>query len=282
MKRYLALLPVLGLLLAASGCGAADAVALDPVATAATKTVNTGSSRVAYDVTIIAAGESIRLNGSGAFDYDDPKGFLTFATDIPELGRVELELRMVGTHMYMRLPAALDEGMPEGKQWLSVDLRESMEASGLGGLDFTSQQDPAQALNYLRAAASDMREEGTLDVRGVPTTRYVGRLDLEKALDVGLDQLDLSDADRERTRRSMAQLLDQIGSATMPFEVFIDEGQLLRRMTMTMMFRVEDATVSMTMSMDFYDFGVPVHVTPPPAADVFDATGFVESPPVSG
>jgi hypothetical protein len=276
VKRYAALLSLLALL--ATGCGAVatDSVEsdLDPVAKAASQTTAAGSSRVEFTMDMRVAGEAIDIKGSGAFAYDaGPRGYLTFEMAVPELGDLRMDLRMLGTKMYMRMPKQVrDEAFPGGKEWIGVDLSKSLEEVGLGSFDFTQQQDPAQMLRYLRAASADVAEAGYDEVRGVPTTKYSGRLDLRKALDAGFDQLGLSDAERKKARTEVESLLDKASSATFPFEVFIDDEGLLRRLTMTMSMEVEGERLEMTMQMDYFDFGVDVDVKAPPAAAVQDVT----------
>jgi len=76
----------------------------------------------------------------------------------------------------------------------------------------------------------------------------------------------------------MKAMLDQLGSASVPFEVFIDESGLLRRLTMTMSMTVENESLEMSMQMDYFDFGVEVEVEPPPAAAVYDVTDLATLP----
>lgn len=273
MKRSAALLPLLAVLLVGSGCGARDALDLDPVAEAASRTAGTGSSRVEFELDMRVAGQSIAATGEGAFDYRNPRGFLTYEMTLPEVGDVRMEMRMVGSQLYVHLPAELGAtGLPQGKEWFGFDLAKSLEQVGLGSFDFTRQQDPAQMLRYLQAASADVSEAGYDVVRGVQTTRYVGRMDLHRALDAGLDELGLSDADREQARKGLQQMLDQLGSAEVPFEVFIDAKGLLRRMTMDMSMTIEGEQLRMEMQMDYYDFGVAVDVQAPPAGSVLDIT----------
>ena len=149
----------------------------------------------------------------------------------------------------------------------------SLQRAGLGSLGFTQQQDPAQTLQYLRAASSGVKESGSATVRGVETTRYVGRLDFRKALDAGLDRLELPAAERQRARQGMQRMLGQLGAKGMPFEVFVDDDGLLRRLTMDMSMQVMGQPMSTKVSMDYFDFGVDVDVQAPPAGDVTDATG---------
>lgn len=272
MRRVLIAVQLVALAVGLTACGG-DALSLDPVASAATKTAASGSSRVAFTIAVKVAGESIDMTGSGAFDYRDPRGSVTYRMQIPELGDISMDMRMLGTKMYMRMPEELaGKGLPDGKEWLGLDLRKSLGQAGLGSLDFAQQQDPAQMLRFLRAASAGVKEAGTATVRGVETTRYVGRMDFRKALDVGLDGLGISAAEREKARRGMKLMLDQIGSENIPFEVFVDADGLLRRMTMDITTEVEAQRLAMAMQMDYFDFGVDVDVQAPPAQSVFDIT----------
>jgi hypothetical protein len=274
MTRVLLALQLVALAVGLTACGG-DALAIDPVANAAAKTVESGSSRVEFTISMDAAGESVDMTGSGAFDYQSARGEATYRMQLPMFGEVGMDMRMVGTKVFVRLPEALSGGLTGGKEWVGVDVGKSLEQAGLGGLDFTQQQDPAQMLQYLRAASSGVTEAGSATVRGVETTRYIGRLDFRKALDAGIEKLELTPAERQRARQGMKQMLDQLGGDGVPFEVFVDEDGLLRRMTMDMSMAIEGERVSMDMRMDYFDFGVDVNVQAPPASDVYDATGLL-------
>ena len=264
------------LALGLTACGG-DVLSLDPAASAATKTVEAGSSRVEFAIAMKVAGQSVDMTGSGAFDYRTPRGELSYRMQMPVVGAVSMDMRMIGTKLYLRMPREIaGAALPSGKPWFSIDLAKSLEQAGLGSLDFTRQQDPAQSLQMLRAASTDVKEVGQANVRGVATTRYAGKLDFRKALDAGLDRLELSEAERAKARDGMQAMLEQLGSASVPFEVFVDEDGLLRRMTMYMSMTIEDERMSMRMSMDYFDFGVKVDVQAPPAADVTDVSSLLQ------
>jgi hypothetical protein len=270
VRRLLFAVQLAALTVGLAACSG-DTLSLDPVASAATKTAESGSSRVEFSIAMKVLGESIDMTGSGAFDYSDPRGSLTYRMQIPGLGDISVDMRTVGTKMYIRMPEALaGEGLTNGKEWLGFDLGKSLEQAGLGSLDFAQQQDPAQTLQFLRAASADVKEAGAAKVRGVETTRYVGRMDFRKALDAGLDELGMSAAEQEKARKGMNWMLDQLGSKSVPFEVFVDADGLLRRMKMTMEF--EDERLAMAMQTDYFDFGVDVDVQAPPAESVLDVT----------
>jgi hypothetical protein len=272
MTRVLLALQLVALAVGLTACGG-DALALDPVASAATKTVESGSSRVEFTVAMKIGTESVDMTGSGAFDYSRSRGEATYRMQLPMFGEVGRNMRMVGTKVFVRLPEALSGGLTGGKEWVGVDVGKSLEQAGLGGLGFTQQQDPAQTLQYLRTASTLVREAGTATVRGAETTRYTGRLDFRKALDAGIDELELPAVERQHARQGMQWMLDQLGTKGVPFEVFVDEDGLLRRMTMDMNMTIEGEPMTMAMRMDYFDFGVDVNVQAPPASDVFDATG---------
>ena len=77
MRRVLVALQVVALAVGLTACGG-DALALDPVASAATKTVESGSSRVEFAIAMKAAGQSMDMTGSGLFDYREPRGAVTY------------------------------------------------------------------------------------------------------------------------------------------------------------------------------------------------------------
>lgn len=272
MRRVLLAVQLAALAVGLAGCGG-DTLSIDPVAEAATKTANSGSSRVEFAMAMKFARQSIEVNGSGVSDYRRSRGSLTYQMELPGLGEVRFDMRVVGSRMFIRLPDGLGAGLTNGKDWLGVDVGKPLEHAGLGNFDFTRQQDPAQALRYLRAASTDVREAGSADVKGVETTRYLGRLDFRKALEVGLDELGMSAADREKAREGMETLLDELGSDGVPFEVFVDGDGLVRRIKMDMARTVAGERATVAMRADYFDFGVDVDVEAPPARSVLDVSG---------
>ena len=278
VRRALALLPLALLLVTAPGCGSQDALDLDPVANAASKTSEAGSSRVAFKTTMVGDGETISFGGEGIFSYDEVHGSMTM--DMSSLsgedgGRVEI--RMLGTMVYMRIPESLSAGLPQGKQWMAMDLGKSLDAAMLGGLDPSQlmQQDPTQTLKLLRASSSDIEEAGKADVRGTETTRYTAMLDLKKSFEASADELGLTEQQRQEARTVAEELKKQAGVEAVPIEVFVDDDGLLRRMVMKISFVTEGEKVSMEQLSDYYDFGVEVDVEAPPASQVFDLSGAV-------
>ena len=123
VRRVLLSLQLVALVVGLTACGG-DTLALDPAASAATKTVEAGSSRVEFEIAMKVAGESMDMTGSGAFDYRDPRGEITYRMDVPVLGEVSMDLRMIGTKLYVRLPQEIAGSRcragSRGRPWISA------------------------------------------------------------------------------------------------------------------------------------------------------------------
>ena len=281
MKRLFALLPLLAAALVLSGCGSKDALTLDPVAEAASKTTNAGSSRVSFESTMWLLGKEVSFNAAGLYDYARSRGSLTMDMSalMPGMsGLGAFELRQLGSTLYMRMPALAGAYVPQGKQWLSLDLDAAVDKAGLGGLNPANlQQDPSQFLTLLRASSVDVQEAGDATVRGADVTRYTAKLDLRKSVDASLDQLELSDEQEAALRRAAEQLADQVGTKTIPVEVFVDAAGRLRRLNMDLSTTVQGQRFALEQTVDYYDFGVEVDVDAPPASQVHDLTKQLQS-----
>ena len=276
VKRLLAFLPlglVAAFLLVLTGCGSKDTLTLDAVASAASKTTEAGSSRVESETTMQLFGQDVSITAEGLFDYENSNGSLTVdvGSVLPLAGVGQFELRVVDGTLYLRMPAAMGQGLSGDKEWVSLEPGKALRGAGLGGLDPSLQQDPAQLLRLLRAS-TDVVEAGTATVRGVGTTRYTAKLDLRDSLEAATKELELTAEQRAQLRRAAEQLLEQIEAETLPIEVYVDDDGLLRRLTLDLTTSVAGQSLSLKQTTDFYDFGVDVDVDAPPASQVLDLT----------
>ena len=122
----------------------------------------------------------------------------------------------------------------------------------------------------LFAGVFDVTASGEQEIEGVPTTHYVGTIDLKKVLE-GFSDVVGKDADAA-TKEQLKAAVEQFESLgideKIPFEIWIDAEGLPRRQRITMDFGklvpgAEDANMEMTI--DFSDFGKPVrHHDPGP------------------
>ena len=120
--------------------------------------------------------------------------------------------------------------------------------------------------------SNDVQSVGTGTVRGVETTHYHASLNLAKAADRADIPPELRDAVQKLIAGSGG------GSGTIPADVWIDGEGRVRRTTLTLDVAslgglgggsgAAGALPTVTVSVDLYDFGVPVKVETPPAGDV--------------
>ena len=102
-------------------------------------------------------------------------------------------------------------------------------------------------------AADSITEQGSEDVRGVTTTRYHAVIDLAK-----------SAARLGGEARQRVEGLSQLGLTKLPTDVWIDDQGRVRREFFTMHVAQSGQEVTIAMTMELFDFGVPVDVQAPP------------------
>jgi hypothetical protein len=278
MRRAIIFLS-LALMLAATACGGGGATSANT--TAADTTSSDAQAAVASAGAKTQSEESAKVSFTAAFTGGDLKGTMTgegaFAKrrgrvtlDMGGLsggglfGNGDAELIFDGLVYYMKLPPGAAAQIPGGKQWFKLDLAKLGKQTGLslGQLSQLNQSDPSQALDFIRGAANDFQEVGTEDVRGTQTTHYKGNVDLTKVA---------ADAPAG-VKEIYQQLLAQSTDKTLPMEVWIDGGGLVRKIRFT---QKQPGGSTMTVDEELYDFGTQVDTTPPPANEVLDLSALL-------
>jgi hypothetical protein len=127
-------------------------------------------------------------------------------------------------------------------------------------------------LDQIRSVSGDVEKVGSEKVRGVETTHYKAEVDLRKYPDR------LPEAQREQARVAVEKLVDMTGTSTYPMELWIDDDDLVRRVNVSYDLNTpgQDGKSSFSMTMEFFDFGTPVDVSPPPKKDVQDLAELAE------
>ena len=266
-----------------SACGSdggesATPTPLAAVVQAADKTSAVGSPRASFEIMMTGlTPEALTMTGEGVFDSSRRQGRMTMdmsefaAGSGQDLG--EAEFVYDDFVMYMKFPV-LQQAQPGLKPWVKFDLRELGKQQGfdLGQLSQFNQNEPSQALQYLRAASGDVQEVGREEVRGVETTHYGMRVDLRKVISQAPAE------QREQLRATIDQLVEQSGVETVPTEVWIDDDGLARRMRLTYndMRFAPGQVGDMVMTMDLYDFGIEVDVEAPPKKQVTDIQKLID------
>ena len=291
-RRYGGALVAAGLLLVVTGCGTPSddganvveapdsresASALLAQASASTSAVETGRMRVTYRITGQVDDEEIDagMTAEGAFadggrsveltlDMSELMGELAAGDPTAPESLVMREI-LVGTDLYMQVeadpPTAFSPGL-DPDAWFRVDVSDLMADAGSGAFGGVGgvPNGPTGYLESLKAAGATVVEAGTDVVDGTEVTVYRGRIDPEDA--VAAADPDTADEVRRAFRES--------GMGSIPFTAYVDDGGMVRRMEMELSMDMGGASVTMHMTMDLYDLGAPVVITPPPPDEVVD------------
>jgi hypothetical protein len=264
-----------------SGCGGGTtgAVALDPVAAAATKSQNAGAAQVHIALAIknsqIPGKRPLWMNGTGAIDGTSSK--LSFPLHklllaLPPGARPqnltndqlldsslkETALEQNGDYVvYLSLGPLVASQLPGGKQWIELDLSKLGKSAGvdLSKLMSGTQFQPGDLLSMLKSDGAMVHKVGPATIDGAATTHYRVSIDVAKALQQkGLTSPALSSA--------AAKL------KTVSENVWIGKDGLLRRIHAS--YGTAKARVALTMNLS--DYGTHVTIAAPPSRSVYDAT----------
>jgi hypothetical protein len=257
-----------------AGCGGAQEP-LDALALAAERTVEAGSARFEMEIEVAAEGQTLAATAAGA--VDNAAGRLAMSIDLSSLaqafgapagasaGDLSMDMILEGTVAYMRFPL-LTRLVANGKPWLKLDLVELAKRGDvdLGQLQSLSDNDPRRTLDYLRAVAGEIRTVGRETVRGVATTHYRAAVNLREY--PGL----VPDGQREAVQQAVDRIVEQTGIGAVPVEVWVDDEQRVRRMAIELATGAGTVPVASKVTMELFDYGVPVTVAVPPESEVAD------------
>jgi hypothetical protein len=245
----------LALALFAAGCGGGGALALDPVASAADRTLDKQTGRFET-----STGFGWAVTASGTFSVQDQAVEMTLivpgATDAP----ISTELRMLYPVLYVHRPQ-----MPNGKSWVKVDLQRALEKQGVPlELQFGANRSPVDGLARLRGS-KHAKKLGTETIDGVKTTHYSVTVDVKDAIAKATPK------ERKALER-LLRLPKEYGVNTTPttIDVWIGNDGLVRQMT-------EDLPALGKVTTIFSDWGAPVHIEAPAADDTIDISQALES-----
>jgi hypothetical protein len=190
---------------------------------------------------------------------------MTMSMSGPQGSLGEAEMVNDGLVLYMRYPQ-LTQMLPESTPWIKMDLEKVGEQTGIdmGQLWQLGQNNPAQGLDYL-AGAEEVDKVGTESIRGVRTTHYEATLSYDRLAE-----------EVPEAASSIERLQELTGIEEMPADVWIDGPGLPRRVRYEFEFDPpDDAPLgtpegTMTMMMEFFDYGTKTRIELPPPRDVTD------------
>lgn len=273
MRRSLALLSAVLLAGAVAACGPVDTkpsaqsrpTAPTSTASATPATPETGKALFASMAQQMAAKKTAKatfdagvagqqVTGTGAFRFGtDFAATLTMAT--PGQGDISVVL-LPGT-FYLKLPK--DAGLPAGKSWVKISKGDSgpLAQSLAPALEqMSSGFDPKDSLRYLEAASS-IKSAGTETLDGVQTTKYVTTVDVARLV-----------AAAQGTQKQQYQAMLDAGQKTLTATTWVGADQLPRKFSTT----IDSPQGPVTASGTYSDWGAPVDIQEPPAAQVVAAT----------
>jgi hypothetical protein len=259
------------------GSSGASASPLQAVQSAYASTIKAKSAKLALVEHLSLAGHKITAHGTGVDDF----AHHTLDVTTTVAGQ-QIEVRKVGQVLYSRLPSAAASGLPGSKPWVSINLSALLQhatGSSLSQLEAGQQDDPAAILAYLKqASAGGLHKVGTSNVRGVPTTEYTAKIDLNK----------VAAAQGGKLGDVIKSEVKTLGTSTYPMSVWVDHQGLVRQLTSRLSASPTAPSipgssgssgsvhVNVVATIQFFDFGTPVKVTPPPASQTNDITKVVQ------
>ncbi len=264
-----------GMLTSCGGASALESPTLEKLSQAATTSAEAPSGRFELAVDVTYPGMPIRLalTGEGAFDTKAEQASLSF--DLSSLagllggliGNVDaLEIRAIqdGDDVYLSSPQIADQLSP-GKSWLRVD---GATVPRTQGGDFSELRQFATdhrrtLLELLEAVAGDLETVGAEELRGVTTTHYRAEVDLRNA-----DGL-VPPFGRDRLRELLDDLVERAGLSEIPIDVWLDDSGYVRKLQLSLSAGTTDVVEAST-TLELYDYGADVGITPPAADEVVD------------
>ena len=273
-RRLLAVLALLAGIPFVAGCGAED-LSTASIAEAAEVTEAEGGMRIAISQTLTLPGAGrVATTGTGVMDTARQASHLTMkVTSAPDVivgafDKSDLSTEVITDHAVVYTHSAqLSQLLGAGRKWVRIDAAKVGEAVGVDVSALTqSGQDPTQAVSQLKAVGEDVEKVGRETVRGVATMHYRATVDLRRALTPAAGGA----AARDR-------LIEQLGTSTVPVDVWIGEDDRVRRLTQKLSLKGGGGPSEIEQRFELYDFGADVDIKVPRAREVADITDLAAS-----
>jgi hypothetical protein len=253
-----------------AGCGGSGVI--DPVAKAAEVTSSQQGARISLREVVSTPAGPFTITGAGFINQRQRSGSISMDVSGPPglsgeaaaLAGQRIDFEFQYPRVYVRIPALASE--LGGKSWIALDLQKASAGSGidLSSLSSSSNLDPSQFLNYLRATGGKDTNLGHATVDGVPTTRYRVQVDLEGVVSR------LPAEERAAAKASVEKLEQLTGVHSLPVEAWVDSSQRVRRFAMQMNLLGAAAGSSVQILVDYTSFGAVPSVQPPAPGETYD------------
>lgn len=173
-----------------------------------------------------------------------------------------------GDVVYLNFPLIAKE-LPDGKTWVKGNAEDfsKTDTSGLDQFGSLSGMDPRDIFGFLKAVSGSIESVGTEEVRGVETSHYRATLDPAKLTE-------LVPAEQRKALGGVDEAARQAGLTELPLDVWIDEDQRIRKLSIDLDTKMpgSDESVRASFVVELYDYGTPLELELPPADQVADAS----------
>jgi hypothetical protein len=217
------------------------------VAYAATRTLDAGSSRIEvtyqFPQSAISSADLFPFAITGLIDYRNHRGQISY-------GSHGVEILFDGRVVYERVGPQLSVDKP----WVRSEQVDAFGASDVFDLQQRAMFDPSHVLAFLRRTSSGVHEVGSDTVRGFETTHYEGVLDLQKIVDQ-------APTDQRHELQEELDFFTEDGPKTISYGLWAGADGTARRL------RIDEGQGA-AITLEFYDFGVPVVLRFPPEDQV--------------
>ncbi len=268
-----AIVPALVAVVAVVAVLAAQTPTVSPstIVQAADITGHVAGADIGGTVNVDAAGRSISMRVSGYEGMARRDGLLKFAIGGAGLSSAAatFEMRFVYPVFYMSSPL-FSSALAPGKRWVKFNVASLLSQQGVNPAVLSStQSDPTQYLQYLKATSGDVQNLGTATIRGVETTHYHAVSDINRYARL------LPPSKRAAARQAFSRVQQLTGTSQIPIDVWVDSQHLVRRMQIKLSVHPSTGTLAgqtldETVTMDLFNFGPKPAVTAPPTDQTED------------
>jgi hypothetical protein len=265
--------------LVAAGCGSSKSSSaptpVQAVETAYNSTVGGKTAHFVFTETVqessaSGASQHATVNGSGTVDFSSKA--MSMTVNSPAGGQVQALL--LGTDMFLQVPAAQRAQIPGGKPWAEINLAQVAQAKlgpAYAQLASDGSNNPAQVLTQLQAVSGQVTKVGSPTVAGVATTEYAASVEFSK----------LEAQARAKAGPTAAQVLateaQSLHTSSLPVKVWLDSSNRIRQYQTTVPIPAASSTGpagsgSATMTITFDAYGVAVNLAAPPSSQLANIT----------
>lgn len=233
----------------------------NPAAAAAQRTQNAPGMRIALNMHVSSGATGVTIAGNGTYNGDTNLAAVSYAATTPK-GKVSFDAILGQSAWYFRYPQ-FGATLPEGKEWVKLEgLRGQSEKDTMGV------ESPGELLESV-AAGGTVQPAGHAKVRGTSTTRYRLVFSLDEV--IATLRAEGKTETAERLEDASVQLVEPLRA-----EAFIDGHGILRRACTDATISVGGQTVSTSVRMDFFDFGIEPDIKVPDDSHAYDMTPMLE------